>query len=118
MTDTDEKKVEKLNTDNVNTDSVNIDNNHIDNINIPIECKMLMNKNKFWNDIHMKCYTCNRVIGDVPVKWAKIELQLEKDGKNRSNTQQWNKLIMDMLFLDKMCCRTAVLSYVRSCRDE
>lgn len=60
-------------------------------------------------DIPMQCFSCGKVIAQMPNRWSGVEQSLtdeEKDNKNK------NGIIMDKLGLKCMGCRTIVLSHI------
>jgi len=60
-------------------------------------------------DIPMQCFSCGKVIAQMPNKWSAIEKTLTEDEKNHKNK---NGIIMDKLGLKCMSCRMTVYSHI------
>ena len=60
-------------------------------------------------DLPVRCFTCNKVIGNMFYKWLEEEKKLSEE---QLNSKIKNKIIMDNLGLDSECCRSVVLSHV------
>ena len=60
-------------------------------------------------DLPVRCFSCNKVIGNMFYKWLKEE---EKLKDNEKNPKIKNNIIMKNIGLDRECCRQIVFSYV------